>query len=295
MGEPLKVSINKDDERPLTVALQSIVVTNSFNGTISLSNTALLVPIDSSVSDLWLPRSICDRFASAFGLQYIAQTNRYILSSETNERLKKLSPVLSFTIGTQLVEGTTIVVQLPYAAMDLQASTPIFANTINYFPIRRAANDSQYMIGRAFLQEVYIGADYERGYFNVSQAVFTDPMPVSKVVTIAPANSTASSSSTTSAPLSHAAAAGISIGTFVGIILIGVLVWYMWRRPAKDPKVEAEGRDQPVTIRHPEEPEILGNAIGELLAPHGRHEARGGWPDVVELAGSSGPLCELSA
>lgn len=83
-----------------------------------------------------------------------------------------------------MFEGRTINIDLPHSTFDLQAGYPIFANSTNYFLIRRAANESQYVIGRAFLQEAYLSVDWERSYFNISQAVFAAPMPEPDIVTI---------------------------------------------------------------------------------------------------------------
>lgn len=172
MTTPLTFDINADLSRPLTVGLQDILVIDTFNGTLSMITTEpVLAPLDSSITELWLPRSVCDRFEDAFGLEYDEQSGRYALSDSTRDRLRQQKPTLTFTIGTNtLIGGNTTIIQLPYAAFDLRASFPIFANATNYFPIRRADNESQYAIGRVFLQEAFIGVDYEQGIFNVSAA-----------------------------------------------------------------------------------------------------------------------------
>ena len=45
---------------------------------------------------------------------------------------------------------------LPYASFDLLASYPRVLNATKYFPLKRAANESQYTLGRTFLQEAYV-------------------------------------------------------------------------------------------------------------------------------------------
>src|ERR1019366_4883174 len=42
-------------------------------------------------------------------------------------------------------------------------------NSSRYFPLKRAANDSQTTLGRAFLQEAYLIVDYERSNFSLYQ------------------------------------------------------------------------------------------------------------------------------
>ena len=67
---------------------------------------------------------------------------------------------------------------MPYAAFDLEVSYPIYRNgTKNYFPIRRATNMSKYALGRAFLQEAYIGVDYESTSFSIHQALPQSDIP----------------------------------------------------------------------------------------------------------------------
>ncbi|KAF2469283.1 acid protease, partial [Lindgomyces ingoldianus] len=240
--KPLSIPISSDTDRPLTVGLQNILVTNSLNGTLTLSgNTGFLVPIDSSIPELWFPQSICDNFAKAFGLQYHEPSTRYIISDGIREQLRQLSPTLTFVIGTGVVEGQTTTIDIPYSAFDLQAGYPIFATTVSYFPIRRAANDSQYMIGRVFLQETYLGVDFERKYFNLSQAVFGTPMPAPDIVTIYSTNSTSNSTAKPNTPNGQAAArlpvgaiAGIAVGIIVVVVLLVLaLVWCIWFRSRK--------------------------------------------------------------
>jgi hypothetical protein len=70
--------------------------------------------------------------------------------------LQSLNPSVTFKLGNTISEGPTIEIKLPYNAFDLQASWPIYPNATNYFPLRRAANDTQYIIGRTFLQEAFV-------------------------------------------------------------------------------------------------------------------------------------------
>ncbi|KAF1976707.1 acid protease [Bimuria novae-zelandiae CBS 107.79] len=297
--ENLKISLNDDDDRPLTIAVQKIAVSNSFQDDGELPITPFLIPIDSSVPDLWLPKSICDQFESAFGLQYNDLTNRYILESKNHTFLQKNDPVLNFTIGSQLTDGPNITIQLPYAAFDLQAGLPIFADTLNYFPIRRAANESQYMMGRVFLQEAYLTVDYERNYFNVSQANYTLPTPEVKIQGIEPTDmpfNTTSPSDNPSNPakkekLSGGVIAGIAIGAVAGIALIAGLVWYFYPKRGKTYELEG-GANQPLEMPMKQHPEIGGNEVSELVGDHGKLEFPGEGT-VSEVDGVSRLVHEL--
>ena len=63
---------------------------------------------------------------------------------------------------------------MPYAAFDLNASWPIYDNATSYFPIRRSPSDDHnalHILGRTFLQEAYIIADFDRQNFTIADAV----------------------------------------------------------------------------------------------------------------------------
>jgi hypothetical protein len=104
-----------------------------------------------------------------------------------------------------------------------------------YFPIRRAANDTHYTLGRAFLQDTYVIADYKRTNFSVHQAVFENPMPAQEILPIrSPPNVTRSNSTTSgSSGLRKSAIVGLSVYLSVAFILVTVpLVLIFYRRKA---------------------------------------------------------------
>ncbi|KAH6851715.1 aspartic peptidase domain-containing protein [Alternaria alternata] len=271
-SEPLTIDINTDTSRALTVGLQDIVVTNTLEGTLSMiENERILAPIDSSIPEIWLPKSVCDRFESAFGLEYHDRTGRYVLTDSARDRLRELDPTLTFTIGTNAVTGgNTTIVQIPYAAFDLQAGYPIFANATNYFPIRRADNESQYAIGRAFLQEAYIGVDFESGIFNVSAAKWDNLEP--NIITISKKDRDVEAARE---GLSGGAIAGIVIGCVTAMLLCILCTWFFVLKPRRrrrqnmtlDEVDEKVARDALHT-----DPGSTGAAVHELPAKHGHNE-----------------------
>lgn len=149
-------SFSSDDSKPLTLELQSITVTHTLASVGSLLQTGILASIDSTVPELWLPRSSCDVFEREFGLEYDAYTDRYLVNETIHQNLISTNPILSFQLGNtadNIGTGQGIEISLPYAAFDLQAAYPLYNTTTNYFPIRRAENETQYTLGRVFLQE----------------------------------------------------------------------------------------------------------------------------------------------
>lgn len=302
-----------DSERPLVVGLQSAIGTDTLNGTVSLSGvgSGVLAVIDSTVPDMWLPESWCDLFEDAFGLRYVEETGRYLVDDEQHTELQRLQPTLTFALGASTTGGTITRFDLPYAAFDLEGQYPIFPNATRYFPIRRAANDSQYTIGRVFLQETYLTVDSERGIFNISQAKFSNPMPSSDLVAILSpdaANSTTGANSTTIVG-SQDARDGLSGGAIGGIvagavgalvILAGVIFWWFRRRRARNEGSkwpDAEPAQQ--NAEDPPPPKYGGELVGsaanvpelsdgktrtDTTSPLSRHEAASATP-VSEAGG----------
>lgn len=80
-------------------------------------------------------------------------TGRYIVNETIHARLKELNPEITFKLGNVTYGGETLNIVFPYSAFDLQVNYPLYANATNYFPLRQAMNESQYTIGRTFLQE----------------------------------------------------------------------------------------------------------------------------------------------
>ncbi|KAF2831406.1 acid protease [Ophiobolus disseminans] len=304
------------------VGVQGITSKFTNGTTTNLLDSGIIATIDTNTQDVWLPASVCDRFASAFGLRYFPDADRYIVSDTTRAALQASSPTLTFTIGTSASGGNTITIDIPYAAFDLQAKYPIFGTPTYYFPLKRAANETQFTLGRAFLQEVYLSVDWERDIFNISQATFNSPPLAQELVTIEPVNKTKplvprpGQPASISKKLSTGAIAGIAIGVIAIILLVVGLVWWLYRRKQNakkeeqtsqtlpiDEKQDAELGVNPVTkppVESRTDLELEGLMMVEMYAPHGDHEMYGGNkpPDhatqIVE-ADSTTPIYELAS
>jgi hypothetical protein len=241
--ENMSFTFSQDSSRLLTVSVNSIMATNTLQGTYSLTSGAHFSVIDSSVPHLWLPESVCAEFETAYGLTYDPQTDLYVVNDTVHKQLVSKNPTLTIKLANSLdgaIQNYTNI-ELPYAAFDLQASYPFYNTTTNYFPIRRAANESQYVLGRTLLQEAYLIVDYERANFTVAQAVFPDPLPPAEVITImSPKDLPAAGPS--SSGISTGAIVGIAIGAVAGILVAVVALFFCFcKRRGKKQGRKTEG------------------------------------------------------
>jgi hypothetical protein len=85
-------------------------------------------------------------------------------------------PTVVVKLGNTIQGGQTIDVSIPYGAFDLTAQPPLVNTSTRYFALKRASNQTQYTLGRAFLQEAFLTVDYERHNFSLAQAIW-NPLP----------------------------------------------------------------------------------------------------------------------
>ena len=233
-------SMTGDSFRDIVVTIRSITSSTS-SGNTTLLTTPIFSFIDSSVAEIWLPVAACQAFENAFGLTLDQATGLYLLNSSTHENLLNLNPNITFTLADQKTGGSTVDLVLPYASFDLNVTAPVLPNrTSFYFPLKQTSDDTQYVLGRTFLQEAYVTADYNSRTFNVSQCIFDDTASA-QVVAIPSnlANSTSGGSSASNPgsgtgsgahkKLSGAAIAGIIIGALVGLLLLAALIFLLLR------------------------------------------------------------------
>lgn len=143
------------------VGLQSITSTAANGSTISLLPNSILTFIDSTLPFIWLPLEACQAFENAFGLTYNDTDRLYTIDDTLHHTLTARNPNFTFQIGNSLTGGPTVDIALPYASFDLLVSYPRVLNATRYFPLKRAANDTQYTLGRTFLQEAYVSLSTE--------------------------------------------------------------------------------------------------------------------------------------
>ncbi|RSL72553.1 hypothetical protein CEP53_001055 [Fusarium sp. AF-6] len=240
-----------DITRDLVVALQAITYSGSDQA--SLLPSPINIYIDSTDPNIWLPKSAVKAFESAFDLTLDEDTNLYLINDTHHNSLLKSDAEVSFRLSDVLDGGDTVTITLPYQAFALRAEYPLVEKSSYYFPLKLADNESQYTLGRTFLQEAYLTADYERHVFNVSQCTW-DGGAEENLVTIFSKSSESnsnpddgknsdpsddSSGDMAQNSLSTGAIVGIVIGVVAAIAaVVAVLIFRRRQQRAKQPQKE---------------------------------------------------------
>tara|TARA_R110002060_G_scaffold35739_1_gene46629 strand:+ start:1688 stop:2536 length:849 start_codon:yes stop_codon:yes gene_type:complete len=148
----LKFYFNDGSSSELTVNVNAITISSRAGGVRGLKSAAFRAAIDSTIPYLYLPTEICRQFEDAFGLTYDYDSGLYFVDDKLHTKLAEQAANVTLTLKNS-TSALDIDIVLPYAAFDLTAKWPLVQNTTRYFPLKRAVNDSQAILGRAFLQE----------------------------------------------------------------------------------------------------------------------------------------------
>lgn len=152
----MSLSLAPDITRDLVVGLLSITSTTSNPST---TQTQLLLPnpiltfIDSTLPYIYLPLEACQEFEKKLGLAWDSSAEMYWVNDTLHQSLLSKNLSFTFTIADTIDRGSAVNIALPYASFDLEVKYPFEADTTRYFPLQQAVNESQYTLGRTFLQE----------------------------------------------------------------------------------------------------------------------------------------------
>lgn len=245
----LTIPLGSNNERDILPAIQGISAAGNGLSQTNLIPSSFTSPmyayIDSTVAEIWLPEEVCAVFEQTFNLTYNSTTDLYLIDDNVHQQLLTTNANITFTLGAQPSGGQTVDIVLPYSAFDLTAKQPyrgLKADT-RFFPLRRAANSTQYTLGRTFLQEAYLIVDWERRNFSVSQCSWVASAS-QHLVPIFPVNGTNSGGMAAGASkmtsLGTGAIVGIVVGAAVAASIFGVIVFVMYRRKSKQVQEDDE-------------------------------------------------------
>ncbi|KAL8918124.1 MAG: hypothetical protein Q9172_005551 [Xanthocarpia lactea] len=220
-----------DTDRDIVVGIQSITSIDQDGTTQDLLPTGINAYVDSTIAQIWLPLEACKLFENAFGLTYDSENQLYPVNDTLHEKLLGQNASITFALGNSDSGGQSIDITLPYDSFDLQAKPPFAANTTRYFPLQRAANVTQYTLGRTFLQEAYLTVDWERQNFSISQCSFNPDISQQKLVPIQSVNGSTTDTGQQGAT-SNGTIIGVAVGVAVAVVLIfgGVATFFITRR-----------------------------------------------------------------
>ncbi|KAI2635097.1 aspartic peptidase domain-containing protein [Xylaria nigripes] len=214
-------------------------------------NESLTATIDSSTPYLWLPPAICDRFAGALNLTWNDTLALYLFSGPDSLERYRSAPDLSFTftlssldnkdknrlspnmpgIVNITISANAFVQSLryPYKNLIIRDASPI-----PYFPLKRAEDSNELIIGRSFLQEAYIITNYETSMFSIHEARFpTDPLSNTSIQTIAASRNRpypGSPGRDRFGMMTHGQIVGVVIGACLGAIALVVIIVLVRRK-----------------------------------------------------------------
>ncbi|KAH6621856.1 aspartic peptidase domain-containing protein [Boeremia exigua] len=221
-----------DNERELVVGLAGLTAKTTTQSNIDLmanQQDDVVLLIDTTVAELWLPLAICQAFEEAFGLTYDNATQLYLVDDLLHQTLRAQDPSVTLTFHQSFTTNETVQITLPYSAFDMEAQAPYrgLNRTTRYFPLRRAATSNQWTLGRMFLQEAYITVDWERARFSIYQCDWTYGQPSNIVSILSPEYLKAVGGT----DLDTGVKVGIAVGCIVLVVMIvSATAGYYWRR-----------------------------------------------------------------
>ena len=278
----LSIPFAPQEGRSLLVGIQSISSVDQ-NGTTSnlLPNGGISAFVDSTEAQIWLPVEACQAFETAFGLTYNETNGFYLVNSALHSQLTTQNASVTFTLGSSTSGGETINITLPYASFDLLLKPPAANLTSNtkYFPLRRAANDTQYTLGRTFLQEAYLSVDWERRNFSISECLFSENPQQNLVPILSLSGTTSSGGSSTGRTV------GIAVGVVVGVLIIAVAIGvFLWRKRQAKLESEKEKAEKAKMLENDVEDQQRLGFKQELGAgnEHQRFEMQGSTPEEMK-------------
>ncbi|KAI1075554.1 acid protease [Whalleya microplaca] len=234
------------------------------SGNSSINSGGIQVAIDGCSPYLSLPKSTCDAIANNLPVTYNEDFGLYFWNTDNAKysQIVRSASALEFTfLGNTNTKNITI--SVPFRHLNLTLTEPLVDHDIQYFPCF-TGNPNRYTLGRAFLQDAYVAANWNPSTWWLAQAPGPN-IPPSSIIELlendkeikASSNdwkeswsgswtalsadeadgSDAVSPTGTAVPpstgLSTGARAGIGVGVGIaGLIILGAITFFLRRRKA---------------------------------------------------------------
>ncbi|KAK8177422.1 aspartic peptidase domain-containing protein, partial [Phyllosticta citrichinensis] len=225
-------AFTEDPAQDFTVSLVSIT-TPIFDLLTAQPTTAV---IDSTLPYFYFPQDLCDKFSQNLGLTWNKTAGLYLLTEEQKNNLSTAVANMTFVLrsfSTQSGNSPLVPFVFPISAFLLNASlneiSPKLSGWSWYFPLKPAAANTSPTLGRAFLQEAYVVADYERNRFSISPVTWPDDLTYTPSYhTIHPVSESGREGLD---GLSTGALAGTIVGGIIGGLILACIAfqWYRHR------------------------------------------------------------------
>lgn len=278
----LSIPFASQEGRSLVVGIQSILSVDQ-NGTTSnlLPGGGITAVVDSTEAQIWLPVEACQAFETAFGLTYNKTTGLYLVDDALHTQLKSQNASVTFTLGSTAIGGETVNITLPYASFDLLLTPPAanLTSSTRYFPLHRADNNTQYALGRTFLQEAYLTVDWERRNFSISECLFSETYQQTLVAIQSPSDTTNSGGSSTGKTV------GIAVGVVVGVLVIAAAIGvFLWKKHQAKRESENERAEKAKMLESGVDDQLRQGFKQELGVDneHQRFEMQGSTPEEAK-------------
>ena len=154
----ISFSLRSDATRNLIVGLQSVSIqyANGSSKPLLSNSNSIYTMIDSTDPHIFLPTEACQAFEDTFGLVWNTTYKTYLVDDNLHQTLMEANQNITFRLSNLIQDVQHVDISLPYSSFDLKLNYPLVPPNLSgtrYFPIMRTSNDSQYTLGRTFLQE----------------------------------------------------------------------------------------------------------------------------------------------
>ncbi|KAI0180641.1 hypothetical protein GGR52DRAFT_253923 [Hypoxylon sp. FL1284] len=131
----------------------------------------LNVAVDPCSPYLNLPKSTCDAIAADIPVRYDEGLGLYLWNTDSPDysRIVRSPSVLSFTFVDPDNNSRQVNISVPFVHLNLTLDQPLVDKPTPYFPCNAASNGN-YALGRAFLQDAFLGANLKTAIYFMSQA-----------------------------------------------------------------------------------------------------------------------------